>query len=80
MEEPAPKKTRVEEGGTAPAEAEAKPSLSAPSKDKQNGDAEEPIGFVVITNDGSDENIERLITLKNIFGKQASHHGSVSGP
>jgi len=56
MQEPAAKRAR---GAT----------LGAPAQViKQPGD--DAISFAVITNDGSEESCERLITLKNIFAKQ----------
>mgnify|MGYP006903371546 CR=1 FL=1 len=58
--EPAPKKAKVAAGGFA-----ARDEIA---KTEEAGGA---IRFVVVKNDGDLTNLERLITLKNIFAKQA---------
>ena len=58
--EPAPKKAKVAAGGFAARDEIAKTEEAGGS-----------IRFVVVKNDGDMTNLERLITLKNIFAKQA---------
>jgi histone acetyltransferase len=58
-------------GGVVPAaSASNNPASASASASSSSTTASDAVRFAAITNDGSPENMERLVTLKNIFAKQ----------